>query len=225
MLGKPFSLTTAGSIAIMDPGVRPEHVLRAGIMEELIMAGKVKSAFKGDVSKQRLEFLFDGVFAIALTILVLELKLPELKDGKSVSELGLALQHHGSTFFSYILSIVLLSAFWFSHNQIYAKLTRINNTMWIIHIGLLTLAASFPFCSHLFGRYTGNPLASLIYFGATALYYLGMLMLIIVARKQKLFEPQIPAGDIRKLLWEYLGSAAFLILAYMFIYVLRVFGK
>lgn len=181
------------------------------------------SVFEGDVSKGRLEFLFDGVFAIALTILVLELKLPELRDGKSVHELGMALRHHGNTFFSYLLSFFLLSGFWFSHNQIYAKLRRINTTALIIHFWLLALAASFPFCSHLFGRYTGNPLASLVYFGATIFFYLGMLALVIVAKKQKLFDPEIPSGDIRKLCRSILVPVVTLILAYLFIYILRVF--
>ena len=60
------------------------------------------------ISRSRLEFLVDGVFAIALTILVLELKVPELADRRSVPELGQALAHEAPTFLSYLGGFVLL---------------------------------------------------------------------------------------------------------------------
>lgn len=52
--------------------------------------------------------LFDGVFAIAMTILVLELKVPELVAQRSVQELAKGLAHQGSTFVSYLLSFFVL---------------------------------------------------------------------------------------------------------------------
>ncbi|MBU4269054.1 MAG: DUF1211 domain-containing protein [Acidobacteria bacterium] len=186
------------------------------------MGKEPKSVFKGDVSKARLEFLFDGVFAIAMTIMVLELKLPELQDRKSVHELGTALLHHGRTFFSYIISFIILSSFWISHNQIYANLKRISKTVLAIHIWLLATAAFFPFCAHLYGRYPSNPLASLIYFGGVIVFFLGMLALVIAAKRQKLFDPEIPARDVKKLRRGFLWSVAILLFAYVFIFVLPV---
>jgi uncharacterized membrane protein len=163
------------------------------------MTEKVESVFKKEVSKSRLEFLFDGVFAIAMTLLVLELKLPELLDKKSVHELGQALLHHGRTFFSYIISFIILSGFWIGHNTIYAKITRITKSVMAIHVWLLAWAAFVPFCAHLLGRYPSNPLAMLIYVAAAFAYTLGLLVLVIIAERQKLFDAAVPAGDVRKL--------------------------
>ena len=163
------------------------------------MAENVQSVFKSEVSKGRLEFLFDGVFAIAMTILVLELKLPELHDRRSVAELGQALLHHWRTFLSYIISFFILSGFWLGHNALYAKLTRVTKAIAAIHIWLLAWAAFVPFCAHLIGRYPSNPLALLIYLTTAFAYVLGLLALVSVAEKQKLFDPAIPAGDVRKL--------------------------
>src|SRR5512135_351823 len=127
------------------------------------MTEKVRSVFSRDVSKGRLEFLFDGVFAIALTILVLEIKLPEqLQDRRSFSELGRALLHNGRTFISYVMSFFVLSGFWIGHNQIFAQVRRISKTAMAIHVWLMAWAAFVPFCAHLIGRYPGNRLALLV---------------------------------------------------------------
>lgn len=163
------------------------------------MTGKVQWTFKTEVSKSRLEFLFDGVFAIAMTILVLELKLPEIGDRRSFHELGQALLHHWRTFLSYIISFFMLSGFWIGHNTLYAKLTRISKAVVGIHVWLLAWAAFVPFCAHLIGRYPSNPLALLIYLAAAFAYVSGLLALIVTAEKQKLFAAAIPAGDVRKL--------------------------
>ncbi len=163
------------------------------------MTEKVQSAFKTEISKSRLEFLFDGVFAIAMTIMVLELKLPELGDKRSVHELGRALLDNWRTFFSYIFSFIILSSFWIGHNTLYAKLMRVTKAIVAIHIWLLAWAAFVPFCAHLIGRYPGNPLALLIYLTTAFAYVMGLLALVSTAERQKSFDPAIPASDVRKL--------------------------
>jgi uncharacterized membrane protein len=191
--------------------------------EEQGMETKVDSAFKKEVSRGRLEFLFDGVFAIAMTILVLELKLPELQDKRSVHELGQALLHHGRTFISYIISFIILSGFWIGHNTVYAKLTRITKTVLAIHVWLLAVSAFIPFCAHLIGRYPSNPLAMMIYIGTALAYILGMMTLVIAAEKQKLFDPAIPPGDVRKLRQGFIRPVVGLILVSLYyLFVLPV---
>jgi uncharacterized membrane protein len=163
------------------------------------MEQKSESAFAKQVSKSRLEFLFDGIFAIAMTILVLELKIPELADRHSAHELGAALLHNWRTFLSYIISFFVLSGFWIGHNTLYAKLTRITKAVVAIHIWMLAWAAFVPFCAHLLGRYPGNQLALLIYLAMAFAYTVGLLALIITAERQNLFDLAIPASDVRKL--------------------------
>lgn len=186
------------------------------------MKMKTKSAFKTDIVKSRLEFLFDGVFAIAMTILVLELKLPELEDRKSTLELKTALLQNWRTFFSYLVSFAILGGFWIGHNQIYAKLRRISIAAFVIHIWILATVAFVPFSAHLYGRYPGNTLANAVYFGVVVAYLLGMLALVVTAVRQKLFDPDVPAKDVQKLLRGFLLSVGILVVWYVLVFVARV---
>jgi Predicted integral membrane protein len=104
----------------------------------------MKSVFKSDPDKKRIAALFDGVFAVAMTILVLELKLPRLQDGDSIGELWAALRNHGSTFFSYLLSFFILGSLWIVHSRIFGKLLRISGAALAVHMALLITAAFFP---------------------------------------------------------------------------------
>ena len=63
--------------------------------------------------------LFDGVFAIAMTILVLELKVPELGRAEVSAGDGGGASASGPTFLSYLLSFGILGMFWFRHNAQY----------------------------------------------------------------------------------------------------------
>ena len=141
--------------------------------------GKSPSA----ISRTRLEFLFDGIFAIAMTILVLELKVPELVDRRSVGELASALHHHASTFGSYLLSFLMLGMFWYRHNQHYPHYQTITRVMLGLHFVQLAAAAFFPFCAALFGRYPTNNLGSVIYIGCVLVYMSAALANWVVARR------------------------------------------
>lgn len=116
-----------------------------------------------DVDRARLEFVFDGVFAIAMTLLVLELKVPELADSRSVRELISELGHHGAAFFSYGLSFAMLGILWYNHQRQYRFIRRVTLGIFIANLILMATAAAFPFCAALFGRYPLNGLSVVLY--------------------------------------------------------------
>jgi uncharacterized membrane protein len=122
------------------------------------------------ISRSRLEFLVDGVFAIALTILVLELKVPELGDRRSVPELGQALAHEAPTFLSYLGGFVLLGLFWYRHNHQYEHFRVITPGMLVLHFVQLAAAAFLPFCAALMGRYPINGLSAVVYLACVLVY-------------------------------------------------------
>jgi uncharacterized membrane protein len=118
-----------------------------------------------NVTKHRMEALIDGVFAVALTILVLEIKVPELADPRSGSELMHALGHHLSTIVAYFLSFAMLGLFWVWHHQLSHKVREIDGAMMSCSLAFLALVSFYPFAAALFSRYifSGNVSVLLVF--------------------------------------------------------------
>lgn len=143
------------------------------------------------ISRSRVEFLFDGVFAIAITILVLELRVPDLVDHRSSAELARGLRQYASTFGSYLLSFFVLGTFWYRHNHHYRYFRTITPVILVLHFVQLAAAAFFPFCAALFGRYPFNPLAASVYVGCVLVFNLASLAAWVVGWRSGAMSPDL----------------------------------
>jgi uncharacterized membrane protein len=76
--------------------------------------------------KVRLEALVDGVFAVAMTLLVPEVKVPELANRQSAAELFQGLRQPAPTLLAYFFSFGMLGLFWTWHHRLAAKLARLD---------------------------------------------------------------------------------------------------
>jgi uncharacterized membrane protein len=169
---------------------------------------------KAPISKTRLEFLYDGIFAIAMTLLVLELKVPELAERRSGAELLRHFAHHAPAFGSWLLSIVVLGIFWYKHQQLYRCLQRITRALLVVHLWLMATAAFFPFCAALVGRYPGNRAAVLVYMGGAWLHVAGLTTLWVVAGRQQALDSQLDPVEVRQIARRYLlRTIALLVMA------------
>lgn len=112
----------------------------------------------------RLEQLSDGIFAIVMTIIVFELKVPEFPIGASNLNIWHALVSMSPLFMSYILSFAMLFTYWRAHHffiSVYAKnidmaLTNIN-ALFFLFVGLV------PFSTSLLGLESGLQLPIIIF--------------------------------------------------------------
>lgn len=112
------------------------------------------------MSHARLDQLSDGIFAIVMTILVFEIKLPVLPDSSNNMQLWLAIKSLIPAFMSYILSFALLFTYWRAHHffvSIYAK--NIDAKLTNINALFFMLISLVPFSSSLLGRFSENELA------------------------------------------------------------------
>ena len=150
------------------------------------------------VSKSRLEFLFDGIFAIAMTILVLEVKVPELADRRSVAELWRNIAHNGASYFSYFFSFGMLSLLWHRHNRAYHHFHHITGGMYVLNMVQLSLAAFFPFCAGTFGHNPFNYLAMALYIGCLFFYFICMTAVWKVARRAGAMMPELTPEEYRR---------------------------
>ena len=121
------------------------------------------------MGKGRLEAFSDGVFAIIITIMVLEIKVPH---GQSLRELLLLLP----IFFSYILSFVYVGIYWNNHHHMLQASTKVNGTILWANLHLLFWLSLFPFATGWLGENHSAPVPTAVY-GAVLLmagmaYYL-----------------------------------------------------
>ena len=107
--------------------------------------------------------LSDGVFAIALTLLVVSIGLPTIADAQSASALWAAVADLSPDFVSFVVSFVVIGRYWIAHQRQFSMLARMNGGF--IGLNLLYLAgiAFLPFPTDLLGTYFQNPVALGIY--------------------------------------------------------------
>jgi uncharacterized membrane protein len=111
---------------------------------------------------ERLLALSDGVVAIALTLLVLQLRVPvldALHHPNSASQLADQLGSEGNQFISYLIAFYVIAQFWLAHHRAYRMMAgHTEGLAWWNFAFLLTITL-MPFTSDLLGQYGSNPLA------------------------------------------------------------------
>ena len=123
----------------------------------------VRASEREDVpSIDRLLALSDGVVAIALTLLVLQLKVPSMSqvtDANSASELAAALGRGGDSLVSYVISFYVVAQFWLVHHRVFQHLAGQQEGLAWLNFAFLFTITIMPFTSALLGDYSNNPLA------------------------------------------------------------------
>ncbi len=150
------------------------------------------------MSKARIETLVDGVFAIAMTLLILEVKVPELANPRSHLELLGALRHALPTLAAYFLSFFLLGSFWVWHHRLAEKVRHFDQPLLILTFAFLALVSAFPFAAGLFGRYLGNVGTLVVYMPVLGLILFCQVAFLMVARRRGLVREDVDPDDIRR---------------------------
>jgi uncharacterized membrane protein len=110
------------------------------------------------MSKGRLEAFSDGVIAIIITIMVLEMKVPQGKDLAALRPLL-------PVFLSYVLSFVYVGIYWNNHHHMLHATTRVSGgTLWA-NLDLLFWLSLFPFVTGWMGENHFAPAPSVLYGG------------------------------------------------------------
>jgi len=125
------------------------------------MKSNNKPAFPSGASgNERIFGLSDGVFAIAITLLVLELKIPEhLPDGGMWDYFSQLLPGFAST----ILAFIVLGVYWVGHHNMFKHIKRHDRVLMWLNILFLMFVAMMPFFAGLVGNYWENSLALAAY--------------------------------------------------------------
>ena len=149
----------------------------------------------GGVSKARLEAFSDGVIAVAITLLVLDIKYPTppLRAGTS---LGHELARHWPVYAAYATSFLTIGIIWINHHVMIGRLREADRLILFLNLLLLMSIAVLPFATSLMAAYlqqsSGQHLAAAIYAGAflvMAILFAALNAHILLAKHHKLAKP------------------------------------
>ena len=131
----------------------------------------------GVPGNERINALSDGVFAIVITLLVLELKVPELAAGVVREELPHTLKEMLPIIISHSISFFVLGIYWVGHHNMFMHIKRHNRVLLWLNIIFLMFVASMPFPTGLVVRYGQERIAVIIY--AATLIAAGLMLDLI----------------------------------------------
>jgi uncharacterized membrane protein len=147
----------------------------------------------------RLETFCDGVFAIALTLLILEIKVPSPERIGTTRELWLALRHMAPAISAFVLSFVIILITWVNHHEAFRLVSRSSASFIYANGFLLLTVVIMPFPTALVGEYilTDHAAPAVVVFNAvTAVQAVGWILeqfpVVRSTAAMVLLSPEVP---------------------------------
>lgn len=151
----------------------------------------------------RLEAFSDGVIAVAITLLVLNIEVPHLQAGETLAH---ALAHNWPSYVAYVTSFLTIGIIWINHHVMIGRLREPDHAILFLNLLLLMSIAVLPFATSLMAAYlresNGQHLAAVVYSGAflvMALVFSALNVHILLAKHDKLRQP-LPLERRRQIL-------------------------
>jgi uncharacterized membrane protein len=144
------------------------------------------------VSKSRVETFSDGIFAIAITLLVLTIAQP-----KNYHDLGRSLADSWPDFAAYVVSFAIIGIMWLNHHAVFARLERVDRGFTYLNFLLLMTITFLPYPTGVFGQALkqgqGAKTAAVFYTATMAINAVAWAALWLYAsRGRRLLKPEFP---------------------------------
>jgi TMEM175 potassium channel family protein len=196
-----------------------------------------------DLRLQRLLFLCDGIYAIAATLLAVELVLPEATADLSGRELLDSLLESWPRALAFLTSFLFIANFWVGHNMLFHQVRRFDGGLMWLALVQLSCIAFLPFPTSVIGEHVSDPVAQQFYLGS--LLVTGLMMWALwwymssghrlvdpglsprVIRRHHLISAGVPASFVVLMVLVALGVGRFvnpLLLAYLLAFGYVVLG-
>jgi uncharacterized membrane protein len=149
----------------------------------------------------RIEAFSDGVFAIANTLLVLDIGIP----ASEFDDLGSAIFHEWPAYLGYATSFLTIGGLWLAHHGVFRRLRYTNNAVMRINLLLLMAVSFLPFPTRLVAeaiRDESAERAAAIFYG-TCLLAIALLFSALwgaVARDRRLLQPEVTEDEVNAIL-------------------------
>jgi uncharacterized membrane protein len=150
----------------------------------------------------RIEAFSYGVFAIAITLLVLEIKVPHLRHEASNHELWAALHGAWPSFLAFVISFTAILVMWVNHHGLFKLIQAVNVRFLFANGFLLLLITLVPFPTAVLAEYLNREAANtaaVLYCGTYVLISLAYTLLLHTATRQRLVTARVSEGHIQKI--------------------------
>jgi uncharacterized membrane protein len=117
----------------------------------------------------RIVFFSDAVFAIAITILVLDIRVPDIPPDLVSRELPSRILDLGPKFLSYVISFLVLAIYWQAHHRVFKPIRGYDRTLVWLNFLFLMSVAFLPFPTSLLGKFSEEQISVVIYAANAAL--------------------------------------------------------
>jgi len=150
------------------------------------------------MNKARVDAVSDGIFAIAITLLVLTISEPE-----DYSNLAAEIGRRWPSLAAYVVTFVIIGIMWFNHHSIFAHFASVDRGLFYLNLLLLMTVVFLPYPTGVLGqalrRGEGARTAAVIYSVAMALNaYAWAALWLYASTGRRLLEPSFPESERRK---------------------------
>jgi uncharacterized membrane protein len=150
------------------------------------------------VSKTRIEAFSDGVIAVVVTLLVIDLKPEGLGNHPDNTELWHSVRHLYPHFAAYLVTFAITAAFWYQHHALLHAIGRINRAMFWLNTAFLFTVTLLPFSVSVFLKNATVPTAFLCYFGNLGLMAVALTLGWHYARSAGLILPTVDSEVVAR---------------------------
>ncbi len=166
---------------------------------------------RGSVGYERTVAFSDGVFAIAITLLVLGIEVPDLPAVRAADELPAALNDLVQQVISYFVGFAVIGLFWLEHHRFFSRLRAFDQTLLVVNLAFLSLISLMPFTTGVFGRYGDVSIAVVLYALNVAAANIGAVAMSRMAMRRRLLPEDDP--ERAEPLWRSLAPAGVFLLS------------
>lgn len=153
---------------------------------------------KDEMGMERLVFFSDAVFAIAITLLALEIRLPVDITHASNSELLQSLFSIWPKYLGYMISFLSIGNFWVIHHRQYRYIERYDTRLMFINLLVLMSVAFIPFTTAVISE-NGNRTATILYaLSASVVGLLSTLLWVYASTKRRLVPPDMEPAVVHR---------------------------
>lgn len=157
----------------------------------------------------RIELFSDGVFAIAITLLILDLKIPKLDEGADGRALASALLRQWPSYMAFVFSFLTILIMWINHHRLFQTLRGSDGLLMAANSLLLLFVTAVPFPTAVLAEYftrSGAAVATAIYAGFYVLVNLAFfnLLWLTASYKRRLLLSDVPNELVYAVRWRLL---------------------